>query len=102
MTTRSGTAPTGVSRLAIATFTRTCTFPPPPSASKLPSGSCRAVALGDLTLFLFCSLARAFSFHLSATEVVEFCKDCVLGDGEEPCDIPDAFYDEIDNGKLLP
>lgn len=38
-------------------------------------------------------------FDLSPTEVLKFCNDCVLSDGEEPCDIPDAFYDPT---KLAP
>ena len=31
---------------------------------------------------------------MSAQQVVEFCNDCVISDGEEPCDIPEAFYDD--------
>lgn len=34
-------------------------------------------------------------FDFSPTEVLKFCNDCVLGDGEEPCDIPDSFYDNL-------
>jgi len=33
------------------------------------------------------------SFEFSPEEVMEFCNDCVLSEDEEPCDIPDAFYD---------
>jgi hypothetical protein len=32
-------------------------------------------------------------FSYSPQEVLEFCNDCVLSEGEEPCDIPDAFYE---------
>lgn len=30
---------------------------------------------------------------------MKFCSDCVLGDGDEPCDIPEGFYD---NDELKP
>ena len=33
-------------------------------------------------------------FDLSPTQVLQFCSECVLGDGEEPCDLPDGFYDQ--------
>mmetsp|Transcript_17304 Transcript_17304/g.24658 ORF Transcript_17304/g.24658 Transcript_17304/m.24658 type:complete len:186 (-) Transcript_17304:91-648(-) len=33
-------------------------------------------------------------FNFSAIEVVQFCKECVLSDGEEPCDIPAALLAE--------
>ena len=33
-------------------------------------------------------------FHLSPTEVMAFCHDCVLSDGEEPCDIPPHMLEE--------
>jgi hypothetical protein len=31
---------------------------------------------------------------MSAQQVIEFCNDCVISDGEEPCSIPEAFYDD--------
>ncbi|ACI65322.1 predicted protein [Phaeodactylum tricornutum CCAP 1055/1] len=39
------------------------------------------------------SRSRYGSFSYSPQEVLEFCNDCVLSEGEEPCDIPDAFYE---------
>ena len=33
--------------------------------------------------------------HLSPEEVLQFCTDCVMADGEEPCDIPEGFYDGL-------
>jgi hypothetical protein len=39
------------------------------------------------------------SFEFSPEEVMAFCTDCVLADDDEPCDIPDAFYDELDRLK---
>lgn len=41
-------------------------------------------------------------FDLDATEVIEFCNDCVLSEDEEPCDIPEAFFHEDNpfNNKL--
>jgi hypothetical protein len=47
------------------------------------------------------SVARIFvwnSFEFSPEEVIAFCTDCVLADDEEPCEIPDAFY-ELDRLK---
>jgi hypothetical protein len=46
-------------------------------------------------------------FHFSPTQVMQFCDECVLSDGEEPCDLPDDFYDlgslsTSYNGKLKP
>eukprot|EP00526_Cylindrotheca_closterium_P023168 CAMPEP_0113638978 /NCGR_PEP_ID=MMETSP0017_2-20120614/20435_1 /TAXON_ID=2856 /ORGANISM="Cylindrotheca closterium" /LENGTH=162 /DNA_ID=CAMNT_0000550143 /DNA_START=29 /DNA_END=517 /DNA_ORIENTATION=- /assembly_acc=CAM_ASM_000147 len=34
-------------------------------------------------------------FELSPEQVIEFCVDCVLSEEEEPCDIPDGFYDKL-------
>jgi hypothetical protein len=34
-------------------------------------------------------------YHLSATEVMEFCTECVLSEEEEPCDVPDAMFDGL-------
>jgi hypothetical protein len=33
-------------------------------------------------------------FSFSAVEVIQFCEECVLSDGEEPCDVPAAFLDD--------
>lgn len=35
-------------------------------------------------------------FEMSPAEVLKFCKDCVLSDEEEPCDIPDKMLDSDD------
>ena len=32
-------------------------------------------------------------FELSAKEVQMFCNDCVLSEGEEPCDVPEKFIE---------
>ncbi|CAJ1962038.1 unnamed protein product [Cylindrotheca closterium] len=34
-------------------------------------------------------------FDMSPEQVIEFCTDCVLSEGEEPCDVPEGFYDKI-------
>lgn len=38
-------------------------------------------------------------FDMAADEVQQFCKECVLSDDEEPCDVPDKF---IENAGLNP
>ena len=30
---------------------------------------------------------------MAAEEVQTFCKECVLSEGEEPCDVPDMFME---------
>ena len=37
-------------------------------------------------------------YHMSPTQVMEFCTECVLSEDEEPCEVPDAMYD----GDLMP
>ena len=39
------------------------------------------------------------TFDMSAEEVQKFCKECVLSDEEEPCDVPQKFIDNA--GKNL-
>ena len=34
-------------------------------------------------------------FDLSPHDVIKFCTDCVLSEEEEPCDVPEGFYDEL-------
>lgn len=47
-------------------------------------------------------------FDMSPQQVREFCEECVLSDGDEPCDVPEAFYDMYDlanddeNNQLKP
>ena len=57
-------------------------------AKKDPQQYCadRCIATGN------CDVYEDF-FEFSPEEVIEFCNDCVLSDGDEPCDIPEAFYD---------
>jgi hypothetical protein len=55
----------------------------------------RAVLLAGAQIFL------RRSFELGPQDVVKFCSECVLSDGEEPCDIPDGFYDHA-LGQLHP
>lgn len=38
-------------------------------------------------------------FEMGPEEVIKFCKECVLSDDEEPCDIPDKMLDS-DHPKL--
>lgn len=33
-------------------------------------------------------------FELSEKEVQKFCKDCVLSEGEEPCEVPEKFFED--------
>ena len=59
----------------------------------------------------YCDAFEDF-FNFSAQEVVQFCKECVLSEDEEPCDIPyDAMNEFLkkedeeykkSNGKLAP
>lgn len=42
------------------------------------------------------------AFNLSPREVIQFCKECVLSEDEDPCDIPDGFYNDDDDDKLMP
>jgi len=34
------------------------------------------------------------AFHMDSLQAMQFCKDCVLSDGEEPCDVPEQMLDE--------
>jgi len=36
-------------------------------------------------------------YELSPTDVMKFCTDCVLSEGEEPCDIPPSFFPDGDD-----
>ena len=58
-------------------------------ARKDPSAYCadRCIATGN------CDVLEDV-FQLSPAEVVAFCHDCVLSDGEEPCDIPPQMLEE--------
>lgn len=39
-------------------------------------------------------------FDFTPQQVMQFCKECVLSEDEEPCDIPDALLkDEYDGLK---
>lgn len=38
-------------------------------------------------------------FEMAPDEVMSFCKECVLSENEEPCDVPDKF---IENAGLNP
>ena len=33
-------------------------------------------------------------FHMSPKQVMEFCTDCVLSLEEDPCDVPDALFED--------
>lgn len=35
------------------------------------------------------------SYHLTPGQVMLFCKECVMADTEEPCDIPDFLGKEF-------
>jgi hypothetical protein len=49
----------------------------------------RCVATG------FCEVFEDM-FEMGPKEVREFCLECVLSDGEEPCDLPEKFLDDVD------
>ena len=61
-------------------------------ANEDPSTYCadRCVSTGH------CDVYEDF-FEMKPQDVVKFCVECVLSEEEEPCDVPDGFYD-----KLLP
>jgi len=50
----------------------------------------RCVAVGE------CEVFEDF-YHLSPEQVMSFCKDCILSDSDEPCDVP-----EFMNGGFRP
>lgn len=37
-------------------------------------------------------------FDFTPEEVMAFCTDCVLSNGEEPCELPEAFFDMLEEG----
>jgi hypothetical protein len=37
-------------------------------------------------------------FDFSPQQVMTFCTDCVLSNGEEPCELPDSFFDMLEDG----
>mmetsp|Transcript_1992 Transcript_1992/g.2489 ORF Transcript_1992/g.2489 Transcript_1992/m.2489 type:complete len:172 (-) Transcript_1992:177-692(-) len=45
----------------------------------------------------FCDVFEEF-FDFSPQEVMSFCTECVLSEDDEPCDIPDKFYGNDDDG----
>lgn len=38
-------------------------------------------------------MIRQDMFDMDPSEVVKFCTECVLSEDEEPCDVPEVFYD---------
>ncbi|KAL7565838.1 hypothetical protein ACA910_007398 [Epithemia clementina (nom. ined.)] len=34
-------------------------------------------------------------FDFTPEQVLQFCHDCVLSDGEEPCDLPPSFFEDL-------
>lgn len=38
-------------------------------------------------------------FDLDPSEVVKFCKECVLSEDEEPCDVPESFFGDFDDSN---
>ena len=63
-------------------------------ASDDPERYCadRCVATGN------CDIFEDF-YHLSPEQVLNFCEDCVLSEGDGECDLPENFYEA---GKLHP
>jgi hypothetical protein len=57
-------------------------------AKKNPAAYCpdRCLATGNCDVF-------EDVFELSPEQVMAFCSNCVLSDGEEPCDVPEAYLD---------
>jgi hypothetical protein len=45
-------------------------------------------------------------FDMDPSEVMKFCTECVLSDGEEPCDVPESMFgggsDDDGGGGLRP
>lgn len=40
-----------------------------------------------------------FTLHIKdPAEVIKFCKECVLSEDEEPCDIPETIFRDDDMG----
>jgi len=58
-------------------------------AAKNPQAYCadRCITTGNCDVF-------EDLFELSPVQVLEFCEECVLSEDEEPCDVPDKFYDD--------
>ncbi len=53
-----------------------------------------SIALMFSDSHILASLVR-FSYHMSPEEVIKFCTDCVLSEGEGECEIPEGFYDQL-------
>lgn len=67
-------------------------------ADKNPQKYCadRCVATGSCEVY-------EDIFKMSPKQVMEFCTECVLDSSEEPCDIPESFYEEIElDDDLVP
>jgi hypothetical protein len=67
-------------------------------ANRDPAAYCadRCMATGN------CDVFEDF-FHLSPSEVMVFCTECVLSDSDDPCDIPGFLLeDDVHSGKLAP
>lgn len=41
-----------------------------------------------------CDIYEDF-FELDPHEVIKFCTECVLSEDEEPCEVPEGFYDNL-------
>uniref|UniRef100_A0A6S8ZPR3 Uncharacterized protein n=1 Tax=Ditylum brightwellii TaxID=49249 RepID=A0A6S8ZPR3_9STRA len=39
----------------------------------------------------YCEVFEEF-FEMKPEDVLNFCKECVLSEDEEPCDVPESFY----------
>ena len=39
-------------------------------------------------------------FDLGPSEVIKFCTECVLSEDEEPCDVPESVYGDVDEEGL--
>lgn len=48
----------------------------------------RCIATGN------CDIYEDF-YEMSPEDVLHFCSDCVLSENEDPCDVPDGFYDRL-------
>jgi hypothetical protein len=62
-------------------------------AGRDPAAYCadRCVSTGN------CDIFEDF-FELSPQEVLKFCKDCVLSEEEEPCEVPESVYGKYIDG----
>lgn len=55
----------------------------------------RCILSSTILLFYAVFYVEWCSYHMSPEEVIKFCTDCVLSEGEGECEIPEGFYDQL-------